>query len=70
MNENECRSEKFSSRFVGIILIPLALLLGFIGALIVPVVGIFFAVPIIILAVVFLVAPESKVCRLILRKNP
>jgi hypothetical protein len=69
MNKNDCISEKVSSRTVGIIILPLALFIGFIGALIVPVLGLFFAVPLLVLSGVFIAAPESKVCRLILGGN-
>ena len=69
MNKQECVSEKWSSRTIGLILLPIALALGFLGFLILPVVGVFFSIPLFLLAVVFLAAPESKVCRLILRKQ-
>jgi hypothetical protein len=52
-----------------LIILPLALALGFLGFLILPVVGLFFAVPLFILSFFFIAAPESKVCRLILRKE-
>ena len=69
MNRQDCVTEKWSSRTIGLIILPLALALGFLGFLILPVVGLFFAVPLFILSFVFLAAPESKVCRLILRKE-
>jgi hypothetical protein len=69
MNRQDCVSEKWSSRTVGLIILPLAMALGFLGFLILPVVGLFFAIPLFILSFVFLAAPESKVCRLILRKE-
>jgi hypothetical protein len=69
MNRQACVSEKWSSRTIGLILLPIALALGFLGFLILPVVGVFFSIPLFLLAVVFLAAPESKVCRLILRKQ-
>jgi len=69
MNRQDCVNEKWSSRTIGLIILPLALVLGFIGFLILPVVGLFFAVPLFILSFMFLAAPESKVCRLILRKQ-
>jgi hypothetical protein len=68
MNKSDCVSEKISSRLVGLIILPFALALGFIGALIVPVLGLFFAVPLLVLAGGFIVAPESKVCKLLLDK--
>ena len=52
-----------------LIILPLALALVFLGFLILPVVGLFFSIPLFILAFMFLAAPESKVCRLILRKE-
>jgi len=69
MKKEDCVNEKWSSRTMGLIVLPLALALGFIGFLIVPVVGVFFAVPLFILSLFFLFAPESKVCRLILRNG-
>lgn len=69
MNKTDCVNEKWSSRTIGMIVLPLALVLGALGALILPVVGLFFAVPLFILSFVFIAAPESKVCRLILRKE-
>jgi hypothetical protein len=69
MNKQDCINEKWSSRTIGLIVLPLALVLGFIGFLILPVVGLFFAVPLFILSFAFIAAPESKVCRLILRKG-
>ena len=69
MNKQDCVNEKWSSRTVGLVLLPLAVALGLLGFLILPVIGFFFSIPIFILAFTFLAAPESKVCKLILRKN-
>jgi len=69
MNKLDCLSEKLSSRVVGFIILALALALGFLGFLILPVVGLIFSVPLFILAFTFIAAPESKVCRLILKKE-
>jgi hypothetical protein len=69
MNKTDCVNEKWSSRTIGFIVLPLALVLGALGALILPVVGLFFAIPLFILSFVFIAAPDSKVCRLILRKE-
>jgi hypothetical protein len=69
MKREDCVSEKWSSRTIGLIILPLALALGFLGFLILPVVGIFFSIPLFVLSFVFIAAPESKVCRLILRKE-
>jgi hypothetical protein len=69
MNKQDCVNEKWSSRTIGMVILPLAAALGALGFLILPVVGLFFAVPLFILSFVFIAAPESKVCRLILRKE-
>jgi hypothetical protein len=69
MERKDCVDEKISSRTVGLLLLPMALFLGVIGFILVPIFGILFSVPLFILAGVFLAAPESKVCRLILRKE-
>lgn len=69
MNRSDCMSEKLSSRMVGIILIPVTLVLAVIGFVLLPVFGLLFSLPFAILAVAFLAAPESKVCRLILRRE-
>jgi hypothetical protein len=69
MDKINCLTEKFSSRVIGLILLPLAVALFFLGFLIVPIVGIIFSVPLFILAFTFIAAPESKVCRLILKKG-
>jgi hypothetical protein len=50
-------------------MLPIAIALGLLGFLILPVVGVFFSIPLFLLAIVFIAAPESKVCRLILRKQ-
>ena len=68
MNKIECLSEKISARALGVFLLPFTIFLGFIGGLILPVVGFFFALPLVILSGALLFAPESKACRLITEK--
>ena len=65
MNRTDCRREKISSRTVGFILLPIALFLAFAGFMVIPIVGIIFALPVLAFAAILIVAPESKVCRLI-----
>jgi hypothetical protein len=69
MNRQDCVSEKWSSRTIGLILLPMAVALGLIGFLILPVVGLFFSLPLFLLSFAFIAAPESKVCRLLLGKE-
>ena len=65
MNKIECFSIKVSSRVLGFIVFAFSLLLAFVGALIIPVVGAFFALPFFLFAGVMIFAPESKTCKLI-----
>jgi len=69
MNKIDCEAEKLSSRTIGIILLPLAFALAFIGFLILPMVGLFFSIPLFIFALTFIAAPESKVCKVLLQRD-
>ena len=65
MNKIECFSIKVSSRVLGFVVLAISLLLAFIGALIIPFVGAFFALPLVIFGGVLIFAPDSKACKLI-----
>lgn len=65
MNNIKCLSEKLSARALGILLLPLTIFLAFIGGIILPVIGFFFALPLVIMSGALLLVPESKACRLI-----
>ena len=69
MKKIDCEVEKISSRTIGLFILPLALALGALGFLILPVVGLFFSIPLFILSIGFLAAPESKVCKLLLGRD-
>ncbi len=68
MNKADCVREKISSRMVGFIILPFALIIAFAGFMVLPVLGVFFALPVLSLAIILIAAPESKVCRLITKK--
>ena len=68
MNKSDCVREKISSRTVGLILLPFAFIIAFAGFIVLPVLGVFFALPVLALAVILIAAPESKVCQLITKK--
>jgi hypothetical protein len=57
-----------SSRVLGIILLPISLFLGAIGGIMLPIIGFFFALPLLLMSGALLFAPESKACRLIVEK--
>ncbi|CAD7842502.1 MAG: hypothetical protein [Olavius algarvensis Delta 4 endosymbiont] len=69
MNKIECFSIKISSRMLGLVFLVFSLLLAFIGAVMVPIVGLFFALPFLFFAGFLLFAPESKTCKLISAKT-
>jgi predicted membrane protein len=65
MDANECKQERFSSRTIGLIFLIVSVLLFVIGLVVLPVVGFIFAIPLILIGVVMLMAPESKACQMI-----
>lgn len=65
MDANECRQERFSSRTIGFVFLVVSILLFVIGLVVLPVVGFIFAIPMILIGIVMLTAPESKACQMI-----
>ena len=65
MDANECKQERFSSRSIGLVFLVVSLLLVVVGLIILPVVGIIFALPLIILGIMLVAAPESRACRML-----
>jgi hypothetical protein len=63
MDANQCKLERFSSRTVGLVFLFVSLLLLTIGLVILPVVGFIFAIPLLLLGCMMVVAPESTACR-------
>ena len=68
MNRTDCDQEKISSRTIGFIILPVGLLLALASFALLPIFGLIFALPILILSVVFIAAPQSKVCKLLTGK--
>ena len=65
MDKADCVHEKISKRTVGFILLPFGFIIAFAGFMVIPVLGVFFALPVLALAVILIALPESKVCQLI-----
>lgn len=65
MNKTECRSERRSTTTVGTLVIVASTLLLMVGLLLLPIVGFFFAIPLLILGIGLMTAPESNTCQLI-----
>jgi predicted membrane protein len=65
MDANECKQERFSSRTIGFVFLAVSILLFVIGLVVLPVVGFIFAIPLVLIGIVMLMAPESKACQMI-----
>ncbi|PKN30245.1 MAG: hypothetical protein CVU64_04415 [Deltaproteobacteria bacterium HGW-Deltaproteobacteria-21] len=61
MNEN-CRYARYVNLLVGLILMGLGLVFAFTGLTIFPLIGFYFAVPVIVGSFYFLLAPSDKSC--------
>ena len=67
MNKIECIQEKFSNRAIGLIALGIGLLMALAGTLLLPVFGFFFSLPVLMIASVLIAAPESRVCKMLIR---
>lgn len=67
MNKSDCVREKISNRAIRFLVVVFALLLTLVTTVFFPFFGLIFALPIFILGGIFLFAPESKVCRLLIK---
>ena len=66
MNKIKCAVEKLTLRTLGFILIPFVLFFVVVSNIVLPVFGLFLSLPLIILNVIFISAPKSKTCQLLL----
>ena len=66
MNKIKCASEKVTLRTLGFVLLPFVLFFTVVANIVLPVFGFFLAIPLFIFVGVFLAAPKSKTCRLLL----
>jgi hypothetical protein len=62
----KCAAEKLSLRTLGIILLPIVIFFTVVANIILPVVGLFMAIPLFLLTGVLIAAPRSKTCELLL----
>ena len=65
MNRISCYFERISDFAVGLFLLFIGLVLTVISFTIIPIIGLFIAIPVLVLAVAFLGAKKSKECALI-----
>ena len=69
MNKNDCRLERVSNVTVGFILMFVGLLFMITGITVLPIIGFLIAIPVMIIAGIFLVSPRSKACAIIAQKT-
>jgi len=69
MNKTECKLERISNVTLGFFLLIIGLMFTLIGIMIVPVIGLFVAIPVLIIAGVFLASPRSKACAMIAQRT-
>lgn len=69
MNRLSCYFERISDFTIGLFLLFLGLALTLISFTIVPVIGLFIAIPVLVLAVAFLGAKRSKECALVAQRT-
>jgi hypothetical protein len=69
MNRTDCKLERVSNVTVGLILMGVGLLFVISGITVLPVIGLVIAAPVLVLACVFVAAPRSKACSVIVQKT-
>ena len=69
MNRISCYFEKISDFAVGLFLLFTGLALTLVSVTIIPIIGLFIAIPVLVLAVAFLGAKKSKECALIAKRT-
>lgn len=68
MNKNDCKLERVSNVTIGFILAGFGLLFSLLGITVLPVIGLLIALPVLIIAGIFLFSPRSKACAIIAQK--
>ena len=69
MNRMSCYFERISDFTIGLFLLFLGLALTLISFTIVPVIGLFIAIPVLVLAIAFLGAKRSRECALVAQRT-
>jgi hypothetical protein len=69
MNRTECKLERVSNVTLGFFLLIIGLMFTLVGIMIVPVIGLLVAIPVLIIAGIFLASPRSEACAILARKT-
>jgi hypothetical protein len=68
MKSLDCKLERVSNTMIGAVLFFIGLVFVLLGLTIIPVIGLLIALPVIIMGTIFIFAPRSKACTLVLGK--
>ena len=68
MKSIDCKLERVSNTMVGAVLSLIGMVFVLLGMTIIPVIGLLIAIPVIIMSTIFIFAPRSKACTLVLGK--
>ena len=69
MNKTDCKLERVSNVTVGFFLSIIGFLFTLIGIIVIPVLGLLVAIPVLIIAMIFLASPRSKACAIVVQKT-
>ncbi len=69
MNKTDCRFERVSNVTIGFLLLVIGVFFTLIGIMIITVIGLLIAIPVLVIAVIYLASPRSKTCSLIVQKT-
>jgi hypothetical protein len=68
-SNSKCLSEKIFARTVGGILLTISFVIAIIGSFINPIVGLIFAIPVLMGGLSFITSKGSKACRLVINNG-
>jgi hypothetical protein len=69
MNKTDCKLERVSNVTIGFILLAIGVFFALIGIMIIPFIGLLIAVPLLLIAVIFIASARSEACSLIVEKT-
>ncbi len=69
MNKKDCKFERVSNVTIGFLLLVIGVFFASIGIMIIPFIGLLIAIPLLLIAVIFIASPRSEACALIVEKT-
>ena len=68
MNKTDCKFERVSNVTIGFLLLIIGVFFTLIGITIIPVIGLLIAIPVMVIALIFMASPRSRACSIIVQK--